>query len=348
MSCIICGKEEHVNEQGFCAVCAEKLTALSDSSSVLRRLSQSPPAAGSPAPGTPPTAQARAADEPRNSSILLRFGQTPECALVYPFSVALDSQQRILVLDQPARDEYRITLHDSEGNFQGVFLRCRKGEGREELKYPKGIALDGHGAVYVPDAGNHRVQRFDARGVCVGPLGRLGQGPGEFDSPCDVDIDEAGCLLVADTYNDRVQKLTPQGLLLLEIGAEADLSGPLGVTADGAGNIYVADTNHHRVTAYSRQGQPLLRLGGEGTGPGKMSFPSDVRVGQDGAIYVADCDNLRIQKFDRQGAFVSEFSLRTIMEAGRTPEGDVAVDEEGCLFLCDKYANVVVKAKLYK
>ncbi len=345
MSCIICGKDEQVNDQGFCATCAAKLAGLSDSSSILRKMSEDLKRAESRAPSPQPE---ETASETTDSSILLRFGQTKECTLVYPFSVAIDPNQQILVLDQPAREEYRITIYDPEGQYAGEFLRCRKGEGPTELKYPKGIAIDQHGNLYVPDAGNHRIQRFDARGQCLGSVGRLGQAPGEFDSPCDIEIDEAGCLFVADTYNDRIQKLTPKGVPLLTIGDDANLNGPLGVTVDEKGRIYVADTNHHRVTIYDDQGRQVRVFGREGTGPGEMTFPSDVRVGQDGTIYIADQDNLRIQRFSPEGVARAEFSLSAIMKTGRTPEGDVAVDDDGYLFICDKYANSVVKAELHE
>lgn len=350
MSCIICGKDENVNEQGFCAACAEKLTSLSDSSSALRKLSQNlsrseyrdsalGSVAGKPTDGT----------DAKTSSVLFRFGQSEQCSLRYPFSVAIGPKGRIMVLDQPEKNEYRVTIFNPEGNYEGVFLCCAKGDGPNELKYPKGIAIDLHGSLYLPDAGNHRIQRFNAVGACLGPVGKLGQGPGEFDYPCDVEIDEAGCLYVADTYNDRIQKLTPKGIPLLEIGGEqANLDGPLGVTVDEQGNIYVADTNHHQIVKYDSQARQLLILGSEGTGHGEMTLPSDVRVDEDGAIYVADQDNMRIQKFSPEGSFMAEFALSTIMESSQTPEGDIAVDDDGCLILCDKYANIVVKAELYE
>lgn len=349
MPCIICGTEEDVNEKGLCRACAEKLQECSDSSSVLHRLSQQAQhtSAGTGAPDGQTTNESAARDG-KTSQVLFQFGQSQECSLRYPFSVALAAAGQIMVLDQPERQQYRVTVYDPEGHYQGVFVRCARGEGPDQLKYPKGIALDLHGNLYVPDAGNNRIQRFDAKGACLGPIGESGEGPGEFSFPCDVEIDDVGSLYVADTYNDRIQKLTAKGILLLQIGDEqGELDGPLGVTVDNQGNTYVADTNHHRVVKYDSEGQRALTLGKEGTDCGEMTLPSDVRVSEDGTIYVADQDNMRIQKFHPEGRFLAQFALESITGGGKTPEGDIAVDDDGHLIVCDKYANRVIKAELY-
>ncbi len=348
MACIMCGSEDQANKQGFCSVCVEKFSGPSDGSSLLRKLSENlkQVETGDLTSGIE-TKESQDASGAEPSSVLFRFGQDERCHLRYPFSVAIEPNGHVLVLDQPKRDEYRITIFNPEGNYEGLFVCCARGDGFNELRHPKGIAIDNQGGLYVPDAGNHRIQRFSADGKCLGPIGRQGKGPGEFEFPCDVEIDVAGCLYIADTYNDRIQKLTVKGASLLEIGGEqADLDGPLGVTVDELGNIYVTDTNHHRVVKYDSQGNQLLALGSEGMGKGEMILPSDIRVDEQGMMYVADKDNVRIQKFSPEGAFLAEFSLNAIMEGSQTPEGDIAVDDDGCLVLCDKYANVVVKAKL--
>jgi len=349
MACIICGKEEDVNEKGFCCTCAEKLEAFSDSSSVLHRLSQQArqTSADMAAPNEQTTDEPAARDG-KTSQVLFQFGQSEECSLRYPFSVALGPAGQIMVLDQPEREQYRVTIYDPEGHYQGVFVRCARGEGPDQLKYPKGIAVDLHGNLYVPDAGNHRIQRFDAKGTCLGPIGSSGEGPGEFSFPCDVEIDDIGSLYVADTYNDRIQKLTAKGISLLQIGDEqGELDGPLGVTVDRQGCIYIADTNHHRVVKYDADGQLHLTFGKEGMDCGEMTLPSDVRVSEDGTIYVADQDNMRIQKFHSEGRFLAQFALEAITGGDKTPEGDIAVDDDGHLIVCDKYANKVIKAELY-
>ncbi len=53
----------------------------------------------------------------------------------------------------------------------------------EALLYnPRAVAFDKNGTLYVFDAGNHRIAKFDiGTGELVGTIGRAGSGPGEFN-----------------------------------------------------------------------------------------------------------------------------------------------------------------------
>jgi hypothetical protein len=46
-----------------------------------------------------------------------------------------------------------------------------------------GVATDGEGAIYVLDAMDFALKKFDSRGRLLGRTGRQGQGPGEFSTP---------------------------------------------------------------------------------------------------------------------------------------------------------------------
>jgi hypothetical protein len=51
---------------------------------------------------------------------------------------------------------------------------------RAVLAEPSGIAVDAFGRVYVTDASQHRLVRFDARGTLLGEAGALGSSPGDL------------------------------------------------------------------------------------------------------------------------------------------------------------------------
>jgi sugar lactone lactonase YvrE len=76
---------------------------------------------------------------------------------------------------------------------------------------PSDIAIDDQGNIYVLDAGNHRIQKFDPDGKYLATFGRRGQGPGEFYMPSSLDLDNQGYMYVSDPQNQRVQILKPDG-----------------------------------------------------------------------------------------------------------------------------------------
>ena len=51
----------------------------------------------------------------------------------------------------------------SEGDEEGEIIIGGNGKGEEmnQLAFPKGLAVDLQGNLYVADSGNHRIQKYD-------------------------------------------------------------------------------------------------------------------------------------------------------------------------------------------
>jgi hypothetical protein len=60
------------------------------------------------------------------------------------------------------------------------------------------IEVDAEGNIYVLDAGNYRVQRFDKNGAYLQTIGKKGQGPGEFERPNNLFIDAQNNIYVSE------------------------------------------------------------------------------------------------------------------------------------------------------
>ncbi len=71
------------------------------------------------------------------------------------------------------------------------------------------IALDSFENIFVLDAGNHRIQKFDKDGMYRRTIGRKGQGPGEFMRLSSVFIDENDYLFVSE--KTRIQIFNSSG-----------------------------------------------------------------------------------------------------------------------------------------
>ena len=163
------------------------------------------------------------------------------------------------------------------------------------------MAVDGSGNVYVADAWNDRIQKFDSDGNFLTKWGTEGDGDGQFMSPSGVAVDGSGSVYVADTNNGRIQKFDSEGNFLTKWGTEGSddgqFRGPHGVAVDGSGNVYVADAWNDRIQKFDSEGNFLTKWGTEGSDDGQFRGPHGVAVDGTGNVYVTDTWNYRIQKF---------------------------------------------------
>ena len=73
------------------------------------------------------------------------------------------------------------------------------------------VNLDSEGNIYVVDAGNFRVQKYDPEGKYLATYGRKGQGPGEFGFPRTIDLDSDGNMYIYDQFKGRILVLSQDG-----------------------------------------------------------------------------------------------------------------------------------------
>ncbi len=100
-----------------------------------------------------------------------------------------------------------------------------------QFAFPKGVATDPAGNVYVADALNHRVRRIAPDGTVYTVAGMGGQGAtgdrgpavaAGLNAPYDLAFDSMGNLYIADSWNSRIRK----------IHSLAAPSAPLAISAD--------------------------------------------------------------------------------------------------------------------
>jgi hypothetical protein len=204
-----------------------------------------------------------------------------------PTGVALDTAGDLFVADT---DHCSVLVVPARaGVLDG--LRVRPGHattlvggactGRGSIGHVSGLAVDGHGDVYMAEATAQRVQEVRAgshTAVTVAGTGTVGfNGDGlaatssELDQPTSVAVDAAGDVYIADTANCRVRVLpaadttlfgraVTAGHLATVAGtgvcgsagqggaaASAQLWNPVAVTVDTAGDLLVADSGDQAV-----------------------------------------------------------------------------------------------------
>ena len=166
------------------------------------------------------------------------------------------------------------------------------------------------GKLYMPEAGNHRVDVFDLDGKFLFDFGGQGTEAGKMNNPESAKFASDGRLYVADLKNDRVQVFDKDGKVLKTWGktgsAEGEFKSPAGIAIDKDDNVYVTEIGNDRVQVFDKDGNFLAMWGKKGAGNGEFGNLHGIIVDkQTGLIYVADTANNRVQVFKRVGALKS-------------------------------------------
>lgn len=186
-----------------------------------------------------------------------------------------------------------------------------------------GVTTDRQGNIYIADAENFRILKFDARGNFQRSLGSKGVGPFQFLEPVDMAVDRVGNLYVVDSQLNRVTIFTPQ-FKLLDL-FDTQVIRPRRLRVDAQGNILVfAITQHDLVYKFSPKGEVLKsfydpqeswRL--TGTLDQLIAYSdASMEVTPDGYVYLSSRHPYRIVKFDRVAGLALQFSRMVPFDMG--------------------------------
>ena len=147
-------------------------------------------------------------------------GQGTAASFNGPIGVAVDSSGNVYVADI---NNHLIRKIDSLGNVTTL-----AGSGTQDsddgvgtsasFKFPRDVAVDSSGNVYVADTGNHLIRRIDSTGnvTTLAGSGTSGSVDGEgtaasFNKPMGVAVDSSGNVYVADSLNHLIRRIDSSG-----------------------------------------------------------------------------------------------------------------------------------------
>ncbi len=314
-------------------------------------------------------------------------GAATAAQLYSPYGVAVDGSGALYIADNR---NHRIRKVDAAGLITTAAGTGAYGYNGDDiaataahLNDPRGVAVDGSGALYIADWGNGRIRKVDAAGLITtaagtGEHGYSGDGgqatAAQINSPYGMAVDDSGNLYIADLGNHRIRKVDPAGVISTVAGTgERGYSGdgdtataarlyqPFGVAVDGSGNLYIADTGNNRIRKVDPAGliSPIAGTGrrsydGDG-GPAtaaQIASPSGVAADDSGNLYIADTANSRVRKVDAAGG-ISTVAGNGVwgysgdggpaIAAQITSPEGVAVDGSGNLYIADTWNNRIRK-----
>jgi len=133
------------------------------------------------------------------------------------------------------------------------------------LNNPLGLFVDASGNLYVADAGNNRIQKWNSGAssgstVAGSSSGIAGSSASLLNMPSSVCLDGLGYLYICDVNNNRIQRWLSGAASGITIGGNSSGSGgstaallntPRSIALDTHNDFYVADYNNERIQKFT-------------------------------------------------------------------------------------------------
>ncbi len=252
-------------------------------------------------------------------------GIAPRAFLSYPSGMVVDGSGNLYFADAGGQRIRKISfagisptgiITTVAGNGTAGF----SGDGglatAAQLNWPKDVALDSAGNLYIADTANNAIRKVSPTGIITtiagnGSTGFSGDGGlatnAQLNLPSGVAADGKGNVYASDTYNFRVRKIDLSGVISTIAGtgvalysgdgvqaSSATLAYPAGLKVDAAGNLFLADwVTVRKITPggiiSTIAGTGILGFTGDG-GPSTSAQTGAWGISLDptGLIYIAD------------------------------------------------------------
>ncbi len=302
-------------------------------------------------------------------------GQAVDASFRSPLGVAVDAAGNLYIADYLNHRVRRVGLDGVITTFAGTGEEGFSGDGGQatsaQLRFPRNVAVDGEGNVYIADTSNHRIRRVAPDGVITTVAGNGTYGAPidgvatdvRFGFPYALHAAADGTLHIGG--QGYVVRVDTDGMLTVLVSgygyagdggssleAKVDTVYGLDVAADGT--VYIADSGNQRVRAITPDGNintvaGMSHLVGDG-GPAEEAVlfsPAGADLDDEGSLYVAEADNHVVRKIDASGIITTFAGTGEKGDSGDDgpalsavfgAPSDVAVGPQGDVFVADRSA----------
>lgn len=185
----------------------------------------------------------------------------------FPSGIAVDRNSNVYVSDTNNHTIRKITPGGVVTTLAGEPTVAGRVDGlgnAARFSFPRGLAVDESGNVFVADASNNCIRKITPAGAVttVAGTGTVGGRDGAgatslFSNPWGLALDSSGNLFVTEYNNGRIRRISPTGVVsTLAGGANGGADGtgsaarflnPSGIAVDASGKLYVADTGNFTI-----------------------------------------------------------------------------------------------------
>jgi NHL repeat len=173
-------------------------------------------------------------------------GFATDAGLRYPRGVAIDSAGSIYASEWPGHRIRKVTPVGAIATIAGTGQPGFSGDGgpatEAQLNFPRGLAVDSVGNLYIADTVNNRIRKVTPAGT-ISTVAGNGEGGFSGDGglatnaqlfqPGAVAVDQGGDLYIAESFvqsyygppapgNHRIRKVTPDGIITTVAGNGVD------------------------------------------------------------------------------------------------------------------------------
>jgi Putative Ig domain/NHL repeat len=214
-------------------------------------------------------------------------GAATSAEINMPEGVAVDSSGNVFFSDegnQRIREIVKATGTITTVAGNGTWGYNGDGElaTSAELFYPKNVAVDPSGNIYIADWYNNRIREVVKSTGDIATVAGTGTGSYNGDGiaatsamvnhPNGVAVDSSGNIYIGDTYNSRIREVNKATGIITTIAGNgtagysgdggpptsAKLYDPYGVALDSSNNIYIADSFNYRIREVLSYAPPTL------------------------------------------------------------------------------------------
>lgn len=204
------------------------------------------------------------------------------------------------VVDRDNNRVQRYAPNSTIGETVAGAASGNAGSSNNQLRLPRGIAIDNDLNIYITDYDNHRVMKWAPNATS----GTVFVSSATYSQPYGIVLKDSSSneIYVSDRDKNSVNQWffgASQPNKTIAGVNMGDLKEPYGIAFDSSGNLYVADSGKRCVLKFCVGSiTPIVVVGDSGTFPTNMD-PVDITFDSNLNLYVSDRGSDAIIKFDR-------------------------------------------------